>query len=50
MNLLIKSATIIDKSQPSLHLKKRDILIEKGLIQAIGVRIEAGKKTRVIEL
>lgn len=49
MNLLIKSATIIDKSQPALHLKKRDILIENGRIKAIAAKIESEKKTKILE-
>ena len=49
MTLLIKSATIIDKSQPALHLKKRDILIDKGEINSIGIGLSPGRKTRVIE-
>ncbi|MEJ2162253.1 MAG: dihydroorotase [Robiginitalea sp.] len=48
MTLLIKSATIIDKSQASLHLKKRDILIQNGKIKAIGSSIAPNGKTRVI--
>lgn len=50
MTLLIKSATIIDKAQPAHHLKKRDILIEKGLIKAIGKDLKEGRGTRVIRL
>jgi dihydroorotase len=49
MTLLIKSATLIDKSQPALHLKKRDILIEKGKIKTIGRGLSPDPKTRVIE-
>jgi dihydroorotase len=49
MNLLIKSATIIDKSQASHHLKKRDILIEKGTIKAIESQISGDKKTEVFK-
>ncbi len=49
MNLLIKAATIVDKSQPSLHLKKRDILIEDGRITEIARTLQAGKKTRVLQ-
>jgi len=49
MTLLIKSATLIDKSQPALHRKKKDILIEKGNIKAIGRGLSADRKTRVIE-
>lgn len=40
MTLLIKTATIIDKGQPSLHLKKRDILIQNGKIKAIGSNLK----------
>ena len=50
MKLLIKSATITDKSQASLHMQPRDILIEKGHITAIGKRIKAEKKMKVLEL
>ncbi len=49
MTLLIKSATLIDTGQPALHLKKRDILIEKGVIKNIGRGLEAGPKTRVVQ-
>ena len=49
MNLLIKSATLIDPGQPALHLKKRDVLISKGKIQRIGTNLSADRKTRVIE-
>ena len=49
MKLLIKSATIIDKSQASLHMKQRDILIEKGQITSIEKSISADKKMKVVE-
>ena len=39
MNILIKSATIIDESSKH-HLKKRDILIEKGVISKIAASIK----------
>lgn len=39
MNLLIKSATIID-SKSKHHLKKRDVLIEKGVITSIAATIK----------
>jgi dihydroorotase len=39
MKLLIKSAIIIDKGNP-LHRKKRDILIENGIIKKIAATIE----------
>ena len=37
MNVLLKSATVVDKSS-SEHLKSRDILIEDGVIQATGAK------------
>ncbi|MEJ2584990.1 MAG: dihydroorotase [Robiginitalea sp.] len=49
MTLLIKSATLIDKSQPALHRKKRDLLIDKGHIKNIGRGLSPDRKTRVIE-
>lgn len=49
MTLLIKSATVHDKGQPALHLKKRDILIENGNIAAIGRELKPGSKTRIIK-
>ena len=42
MNVLIKSATIVDASQEKLHLKRRDILIENGTIVKIASSIDAG--------
>jgi dihydroorotase len=49
MTLLIKSATLIDKSQPALHLKKRDILVDNGEIKRIGRGLSADRNTRVFE-
>ena len=48
MNVLIKSATIVDKSN-SEHLKSRDILIEDGVIKAIGENIQ-DKNAKLIDL
>lgn len=48
MNLLIKSAIIIDKKS-SLHGKKRDILIEKGVITKIASSIRVPKKIKKIK-
>ena len=39
MNVLIKSATIIDKSS-SFHQQKKDILIENGIITKISNTIK----------
>ena len=39
MNILLKSAKIISPENSALHLKKRDILIKKGLIAKIAASI-----------
>ena len=49
MSILLKSATIID-DQSKHHLKKCDILIEKGVISKIASTIAAQKNTQVIDL
>jgi len=49
MNLLIKSAVIIDKKNP-LHRKKRDLLIEKGVITKIAPSIKPTKKIKELRL
>ena len=49
MNLLIKSAKIIDQNS-KYHLKKRDILIENGVIIKISTKIENDKKIKEISL
>lgn len=49
MNLLIKSAVIIDKKSP-LHRKKCDILIEKGVITKIATNIKITKKIKELKL
>lgn len=40
MNILLKSATIVDKTNDKLHLKKRDILILNGVIEEISTSIK----------
>ncbi len=47
MNILIKSATIVDASSKH-HLKKRDILIENGIITRIAASIINNKKAKEI--
>ena len=47
MSILLKSATIVD-SESKYHLKKCDILIEKGIISKIASTIAAQKNTQVI--
>ena len=49
MNVLIKSATIIDSSSKH-HLKKMDLLIENGVITKISATIKSSKKIKEIEL
>ncbi|MDO6517973.1 dihydroorotase [Zobellia uliginosa] len=49
MNILLKSAKIIDQNSEELHLKTRDILIKKGTIAKIAAKIEPEGKTRVIK-
>lgn len=49
MNLLIKSAILINPNNP-LHKKKRDILIEKGIITKIASSIRLDKKIKELVL
>jgi dihydroorotase len=44
MKMLLKSATIVDPNSKH-HLKKRDILIEKGVIKEIGTSLSDPKAT-----
>lgn len=48
MNILLKSVKIVNESTPDIHLKKRDILIKNGIIEAIGTSLEAPSKAKVI--
>jgi len=50
MNILLKSATILDPSNAQLHTKKRDILIKNGRIEKIAVKLDAGPKVRTVSL
>ncbi|MDF4222787.1 dihydroorotase [Maribacter sp. M208] len=50
MNILLKSVTIVNGSTKNLHLKKRDILIKNGNIDAIETNIEPNGKTKVIDI
>ncbi len=47
MNILVKSAIIIDQNSKH-HLKKRDVLIERGIISKIAQKIGKPPKTRII--
>lgn len=49
MNILLKSATIVSPENKALHLKKRDILIKKGIIEKIATTIESASGTKVID-
>ena len=50
MNILLKSAKIVDIRNKDLHLKKRDILIKNGLIYKIGARINAPEDAKIVNL
>ena len=49
MNLLLKAATIIDKSSP-FHQQKKDILIENGVITKIANSIKSNENFKEIKL
>lgn len=49
MNMLLKSAKIISPNNKALHLKKRDILIKKGIIEKIAASINVPANTKVID-
>ncbi len=48
MNILLKSAKIINAPTKDIHLKKRDILIKNGVIDKIAQTIDPPAKTKVI--
>ncbi len=50
MEILLKSAKIINETNKAVHLKKRDILIKNGTIEKIGTKIEASSKAKVVSL
>ncbi len=50
MNILVKSAKIVDASNKELHLKKRDVLIMGGKIERIAPKIETASKVKTVEL
>ena len=50
MNVLLKSAKILDGSNKSLHQKVRDIWIKNGIIAKIAASVTPDSKTKVIEL
>ncbi len=48
MNILLKSAKIINSKTKEFHLKKRDILIKNGVIEKIASTIDAPSKTKIV--
>ena len=40
MNILLKSAKIVNAPNKDLHLKKRDIFIKNGIIEKIAINID----------
>ncbi len=50
MNVLLKSATIIDPGNTPYHLKKRDIYIKNGVIEKIASKIDVKGKVKVVDL
>ena len=50
MNVLLKSAVIVDPSNQKLHLKKRDILIKDGIIKDIAASIENQPLIKTLDL
>ncbi len=50
MNILLKSAKIINALNKDLHLKNRDILVKNGIIEKIAVKINTPKTIKVVEL
>ena len=49
MNMLLKFAKIVCPENKALHLKKRDILIKKGIIEQIAVSIDPPSGTKQID-
>ncbi|MEM9647477.1 MAG: dihydroorotase [Bacteroidota bacterium] len=50
MNILLKSAKIVCPEQKNLHLKKRDILIKRGVIEKISTSITPQSNVRELTL
>ena len=50
MNILLKSAKIVCPENKELHLKKRDILIKKGIIETIATSVETPSNTKQVDL
>ncbi|MGB5499651.1 MAG: dihydroorotase [Maribacter sp.] len=50
MNILLRSAKIINTLNKELHLKKRDILVKNGIIEKIAAKITVPKATKIVDL
>ncbi len=50
MKILLKSAIIVDAGNTGHHLKKRDILINNGVLERIAAKIPQEKKLEVVSL
>ncbi len=50
MNILLKSAKILDQTRKEIHLKTRDILIKNGTISKIASNILPDSKNKTVEL
>ncbi len=50
MNILLKSAKIVNALNKDLHLKKRDIFIKNGIIEKIAINIDVPNATKIIDL
>lgn len=49
MNILLKSATIVDHTNRKLHFKKRDILIINGVIEEISPLIKPARNLKTLK-
>lgn len=49
MNILLKSAKIVNGATQKINGTKRDILIKNGIIEKIGTSIDAPAKTKIID-
>ena len=50
MNILIKDATILEESNPSIHLKRVDIAIKDGIILKIASKIKDFKADQTVAI
>jgi len=50
MNILLKSALIVNAPNKDLHLKRRDIFIKDGVIDKIASKIKTTSSTKIVDL